>query len=103
MIPLLAQQSIQTKLKLQSVTMLGNYEFYYAAGLLCQNLGLLPQVDLPPKELYDFLRTQTDGKEISDPVTAHLAKMIHFYIPEDAYDEQMKELFRLGVQEMKQL
>ena len=43
MIPLLAQQSIQTKIKLQSVTMLGNYEFYYAAGRICQSLDLLPQ------------------------------------------------------------
>ncbi len=102
MIPLLAQQSIQTKIKLQSVTMLGNYEFYYAAGRICQSLDPLPQSELPPKELYEFLRAHTDGTEISDPATAHLVKMIHFYIPEEAYDEQMKELFRLGIQERKQ-
>lgn len=92
----LASQSIQTKIKLGSSTMLGNYEFYYAAGILCQKLGLAVEEDIQPRELYDYIRSQTDEKEFDDPTVAHLVKMIHYYMPEEHYDDQMRELFQWG-------
>ena len=97
MIPELAQQSIQTKIELKSATMLGNYEFYYAAGILCRKLGLDVEEQIHPKELYDFIRMQTDGKELADQTAAHLAEMIRYYIPEESYDSQMEELLRWGL------
>ena len=92
----LASQSIQTKLRLGSGTMLGNYEFYYAAGILCGKLNLDLPEDSKPQELYDGIRTETDGKEFEDPVVSHLAKMIHYYMPEERWDGQMRELFCQG-------
>lgn len=93
----LARQSVRTKLRLGSATMLGNYEFYYAAGILCRELKLKPEEDIKPKELYEFIRAGTDGVEVTDETAAHLLKMIHFYIPEDHYDDQMRELMQWGM------
>lgn len=92
----LAKQSVQTKIKLKSATMLGNYEFYYAAGILNRELQLGAEATLTPRELYDYLRSRTDGKEYENSTVTHLIKMIYFYMPEDTYDEQMQELFVWG-------
>lgn len=95
----LATQSIQTKIKLKSATMLGNYEFYYAAGILCRELNLTVAEDMKPKELHAYIDGLTAGKEFDDPTVMHLIKMIHFYMPEEQYDEQMKKLLQLGLNE----
>lgn len=83
----LAVQSIQNKLSLKSQTMLGNYEFYYAAGMICKKLQLKPEEIENPEKLYEYLTGQTKGKEIEDPTAAHLAKMIRYYKVEENYDE----------------
>lgn len=93
----LAIQSVQTKIKLKSATMLGNYEFYYAAGILCRELNLTVAEDIKPKELHAYIDGLAVEKEFDDPTVAHLIKMIHFYMPEEQYDEQMKELFQVGL------
>lgn len=93
----LAPQSVQTKIKLKSATMLGNYEFYYAAGILCRELNLTVEEDIKPKELHAYIEGLTAGKEFDDPTVTHLIKMIHFYMPEEQYDEQMKELLQWGL------
>lgn len=92
----LAVQSIQNKLRLGSGTMLGNYEFYYAAGIICGYLQLELRGDLEPQELYRQLESQTEGKEIENPAAAHLAKMIRYYKVEDHHDRQMEQLFEMG-------
>lgn len=92
----LAVQSIRNKLRLQSGTMLGNYEFYYAAGIICGKLHLTPQEIKEPQKLQAYLVGRTEGKEFEDPAAAHLAKMIRYYKAEDHYDEQMGELFKMG-------
>lgn len=92
----LASQSIQTKIRLRSATMLGNYEFYYAAGILSRELKLDIEEDLKPRELHDYIEQETHGKEFDNPTAAHLVKMIHFYTPEENYDAQMKELLQWG-------
>lgn len=94
----LASQSIQTKLRLKSTTLMGNYEFYYAAGRLCREIQLTVDEEIKPKELHDYMETHTAGKEYENPTAAHLVKMIHFYIPEEHYDIQMKELLQRGME-----
>ena len=34
--PILAKQSVDIKCKIQASIMMGNYEFYYAAGRFCE-------------------------------------------------------------------
>ena len=92
----LACQSIQAKLRLKSATMLGNYEFYYAAGILARELNLSVEAGVLPKDLYDYIRSQTDGREFENPTVTHLVKMIFYYKIEEQYDAQMQELFELG-------
>ncbi len=94
----LASQSIQTKIKLKSATMLGNYELYYAAGILCRELNLPIKGEMQPIELYDTIRSRTDGQEFENATVAHLVSMIFYYKPEEQYDSQMQELFQWGLE-----
>lgn len=97
MLEILAKQSIDTKLKLESATMLGNYEFYYAAGIVCREFHLTVEEDIQPKALYDFIMEHSKGKQPDNHTVTHLLKMIRYYIPDDAYDEQMKSLLLSGM------
>lgn len=92
----LAIQSIQNKLRLGSGTMLGNYEFYYAAGIICRKLDLAPPELQKPRELQTYLVSRTEGKELEDPEVMHLAKMIRYYQAEEQFDGQMEQLFQMG-------
>lgn len=92
----LAIQSIENKLRLKSNTMLGNYEFYYAAGILCRAFDLPVSNEMEPKELYDLISKEMKNKKIDQKEAEHLASMIQYYKVEDSYDAQMWELFLRG-------
>ena len=49
MVALVARQSVMLKCNMQASVMLGNYEFYYGAGLFCKIAGLTPKEDIRPK------------------------------------------------------
>ena len=53
MITSLARQSVVIKCNMQKSTMLGNYEFYYGAGLLDKLHGLGIDEEFLPSEEYD--------------------------------------------------
>lgn len=77
--------------------MLGNYEFYYAAGILCGELGIPVEAEIQPQELYELIHGNTDDRGFEDSKVAHLVKMMYYYMPEEGYDAQMKELLQLGL------
>ena len=95
--PILAKQSVDIKCRIQASVMMGNYEFYYAAGRLCAQTGQQPDQPLQPLELSTFLQPllhRYDPKEESD---AYLVKMLKEYEASDEYDEQMDTLFEMGL------
>ena len=51
MVTLVARQSIIIKCNMQTSVLLGNYEFYYAAGLFCRLHGIAVEEDIQPVEL----------------------------------------------------
>ena len=100
MITDLARQSVILKCKLQQSTMLGNYEFYYAAGLMAQMTQTADvEEGISPQELWEKTQKMCEACTSEDPYIEHLKFMLAHYKVHEAYDAQMWELFQRGVQE----
>lgn len=95
----IARQSVVIKCNLDASVMTGNYEFYYASGLLYQLAG--QQVDEVPEPL----RLQEEIQPLLEEFTSedarelHLVHMLRYYKPVESFDEQMRELFLIGYRE----
>ena len=101
MVPSVTRQSIMIKCNQQASVLVGNYELYYAAGLL-KNLYAVPlSEDMEPAVLYETIASQLPQLEPKDEKEAHLIKLLSVYTVSSNYDEQMKELFLMGANESK--
>ena len=96
MIPSITRQSIIIKCNQQASVLLGNYEFYYLAGLMKNLFGFQLSADMNPQELLKQIQQEFDTANPKDEREAYLLKMVEFYKPLEEYDAQMKELFRMG-------
>ncbi len=94
---ILAKQSVMIKCRLQASIMMGNYEFYYAGGLLCRLSGEKPAEELRPAELAEFLKPVLHTYESKNVQEQYLMKMLREYKASDEYDGQMRELFQMGM------
>lgn len=101
MVPLVARQSICIKCNMRSSALLGNYEFYYAAGLFCKIKGIAVSEDILPKELKELILPELEAFSGEDERERHLVKMLLNYLPSDGHDGQMKELLQWGLNEEK--
>jgi hypothetical protein len=99
MVTSIARQSVIIKCNMQKSVMLGNYEFYYAAGLLKKLLGLEIDSKMQPEELHAAIEEQIKDKTPPDEKIGWLFTMIGRYEPLADYDAQMQELFAWGEQE----
>lgn len=99
MITSLARQSVVIKCNMQKSTTLGNYEFYYGAGLLDKLHGLGIDEDIKPLELQEILKSKLSSVTPKDERDGHLIKIILEFLPSEEYDEQMKELLLWGKNE----
>ena len=101
MIPSIARQSVIIKCNMQSSVLLGNYEFYYLAGLMKKIYDLDLHEDMQPFELLEGVQSKLDSLSPANPQEEHLIKLAGNFKPEETVDEQMKELFRWGATEEK--
>lgn len=99
MIPSIARQSVITKCNMQKSILTGNYEFYYAAGLVSKLFDVEIDENIRPEELSAQLTGQLETLQPHDEKEAHLFRMIGDYRPREDYDEQMKELLLWGKKE----
>lgn len=97
MVTSVARQSVCIKCNMQASVMLGNYEFYYAAGLFCRIRGISVSEDLMPNELKEKILPELKADPGKDEKERHLVKMLLNYRPSDERDGQMKELLSLGL------
>ena len=101
MVASIARQSVILKCIRQKSIMLGNYEFYYAAGLL----SALSKIDIETGLSPVVLKEKTDAilKQFTpaDDREKHLVKMLTYYHPEETENEQTAELFLMGKNEQK--
>jgi len=99
MVPSIVRQSVILKCLRQKSVLLGNYEYYYAAGLFGRLSGVQIPPGLAPEELKDAVAKGLSGYEPDDPRERHLKKVLTDYQPEEKKEEVMDELFRQGLNE----
>ena len=100
MVTSIARQSVIIKCNMQKSVMLGNYEFYYGAGLLSRLYGIEIPDDIQPVALQELLAEQLEKVSTGDEKEAYLVKIAKEYVAGEDYDEQMKELLLWGKQEV---
>lgn len=99
MITSIARQSVIIKCNMQKSVLTGNYEFYYAAGLVEKLFGISVDENSKPEDLKTFLMEQIETLEAGDEKEAYLLDMIKGYRPEENYDIEMQELLLWGKKE----
>ena len=99
MVPSIARQSVIMKCNKQWAYILGNYEYYYAAGLASKLLGFEIVEEIMPAELFELLEKELAQASGSDEKEAYLFQRLKDYAPTEDYDEQMKELLVMGKME----
>ncbi len=96
MVTSIARQSVILKCLRRKSVMLGNYEFYYSAGLLNRIYGIGCDKQMKPLELYEYISSRLDSLSPQSPEEEFLIHMLSNYEPYETYDEQMVELFEWG-------
>lgn len=99
MVPSIARQSVIIKCNQQSSVLLGNYEFFYLAGLMKKLYNLDLNEEMQPMELLEGVQSKLDSLNANTPQEEHLIKMARNFKPDEKVDEEMKELFRWGATE----
>jgi hypothetical protein len=92
----IARQSVIIKCNMKKSILTGNYEFYYAAGLIAKLSGIEIDDEIRPMELLELLLAQVPKLTAADEKEAYLFEMIKSYRPDEAWDEQMKEMLLMG-------
>lgn len=99
MVPSIARQSVIIKCNTQKSILTGNYEFYYAAGLVAKLTDTEISDDMKPLELQALLVEKLPTLSGKDERETYLLKMLADYRPSEEYDEQMKEMYLMGKEE----
>lgn len=99
MVTSIARQSVIIKCNQQTSVLLGNYEFYYLAGLMKKLYDLDLHEDLKPDQMFLAIHENLETLNPKDEQEAYLIKLVSVFKPLENYDEQMKELFRWGATE----
>ena len=66
MVTLTARQSVILKCNMKASILLGNYEFYYGAGLFAKIAGVEVSLEFRPKELYDGIKEKLEEFKSGD-------------------------------------
>lgn len=97
----IARQSVIIKCNMQRAYILGNYEFYYAAGLAGRLCGFEIPDEIQPEELAVLLAEKLETAVLNGVQEKYLIFILKEYEPEARYDEQMKELLDWGKKETR--
>ena len=96
MVTSIARQSVILKCNMQKAVMLGNYEFYYGAGVAGKIGGFEIPDDIKPLELRELLDKKLDQIRPKDEKETYLIHILKEFRPDELYDGQMKELLLWG-------
>lgn len=99
MVPSIARQSVIIKCLRKRSILIGNYEFYYLAGLMKKIYNLDISEEMEPKPLFDTISEKLDSITASNENEEYLIHLVRFYRPLEEYDDQMKQLFKWGTTE----
>lgn len=101
MVTSIARQSVIIKCNQQTSVLLGNYEFYYVAGLMKKLYGVELSEEMNPEELLEHINANLDKMTPKDEKETYLVHLVNNFKPLEEYNSQMKELFQWGATEEK--
>ena len=99
MIPSIARQSVIIKCQSQKSILLGNYEFYYAAGLLKKLYQLELSADMEPEMLLGKILPVIDTLTPQNEQEAYLLHIVKNYHLSKEQDNDTAVLFAWGASE----
>lgn len=99
MVPSIARQSVILKCLRQKSILLGNYEFYYAAGLLKKLYQLDISADMKPEELLEKVLSVIDTLTAQSEQEAYLLHIVKNYRLANEQDNDTAVLFAWGASE----
>lgn len=99
MVTSIARQSVIIKCSMKKSVLTGNYEFYYAAGLLSKLAGVEIADDVSPEALKQILDEALPRIAPREEKEEYLCGLLADYHPREEYDEQMRELLLWGRRE----
>ena len=99
MVPVLARMSVVIKAQHETSVMTGNYEMGYVCGLLCRLAGITQPPLETPLKLQEKMMAALEGYNAADEREKNIIRMLKYYKPDDNMDDQVKELFSMGLEE----
>ena len=96
MVTSIARQSVIIKCNMKKSVITGNYEFYYAAGLLSKLTGKEIADDIQPEALRTLLDELLPEISPKGEQEQYLCGLLADYHPAEEYDAQMQELLLCG-------
>ncbi len=99
MVPSLARMSVIIKSQHETSVMTGNYEMAYICGLLCRLTGTVPPSLETPVQLQEDMMKLLENYSPEDDREKVVIKMLKFYKPDGLLDDQVRELYRMGLEE----
>lgn len=95
--PILAEQAIDRKLEMIQSVIVGNYEYYYAAGILTTYTDLQVDGSMKPQEMMQVLQDTLKECQGETERQQFLLRIMLRYEVDDRYDEEiMPQLFETG-------
>ena len=88
MVTSIARQSVIIKCNQQTSVLLGNYEFYYLAGLLKKLYGLEIHEEMQPVELLESIHQVLPNLKGENPQEEYLLKLIAVFKPGEEHNSQ---------------
>ena len=95
----IARQSVIIKCNQQKSVLLGNYEFYYVAGLMNKLFNLDLTEEMEPQKMLEEIQAHIQEVQPKDEKEAYLIKLVSVFKPSDEHNEEMKRLFFWGATE----
>lgn len=99
MVPVLARMAVIIKADHEENIITGNYEMAYICGLFCKLTETLPPAFSDCNEMQSFVLALCDNYSTEEPKELNLIRMLRLYKPDSVFDEQVKELFQMGISE----
>ena len=96
MVTSIARQSVIIKCSMKKSVLTGNYEFYYAAGLLSKLTGVEIADDVLPEALKRIIDEALPGITLQEDRERYLCGLLSDYYPGEEHDAQMRELLLWG-------
>lgn len=97
MVPILARQSIDRKIRQQLSVIVGDYEFYYAIGIMTTFVPMEVNGNMKADEMKQVVLEALKNYTPKNPGEEYLVSRVHRYEPHpQEWDETMAGLFTDG-------